>query len=181
MRLPDGHSARIPHRVVWRRWQSGRRAPLYYFLWTASLGNPVQDRNLTMTSKGDHELIKNLPLSTKSEINATVGRNRENSFFFHSDIFYNFKRDSWIWSSTNEPVQVLGSITDKNLRIVHTQAVSFWKSMSEKSGSDIQRFWIFTVNQFWVTIHYSISESFYVGSVYFRHWCQKLDGFRSFE
>ena len=63
-----------------------------------------------MTSKGDHELIKNLALSP--EINATNGRNRE-TFFFHSDIFYNFMRDSWIWNSTNAPVEALGSITDK--------------------------------------------------------------------
>ena len=65
-----------------------------------------------MTSKGDHELIKNLHLSTKPEINATVGQNQE-TFFFHSDIFYNFMRDSWIWNSTNAPVEALGSITDK--------------------------------------------------------------------
>ena len=65
-----------------------------------------------MTSKGDHELIKNILLSTKPEINGTNGRNRE-TFFFHWNNFYNFIRDSWIRSSTNAPVEALGSITDK--------------------------------------------------------------------
>ena len=73
-----------------------------------------------MTSKGDHELIKHLILSTKPEINSTVGGNRE-TFFFHSDIFYNFMRDSWIWKSTKTPVEALGSITGTKLNFSGTE------------------------------------------------------------
>ena len=55
------------------------------------------------------------------------------------------------------------------------QPILSLKSMSERVGSDIKWIWIGICNRCWVDleIHYSISESLYVGSDFFRHWFQK--------
>ena len=64
-----------------------------------------------MTSRGDHSLITMNPgaLTPKlePEINITDGPVRE-TFFFHADVFYDFKSDYWIWNSTNTQVETMG-------------------------------------------------------------------------
>ena len=73
----------------------------------------MQDRNLSLTSKGDHELITNpgsLRPKMKPEISPEIPINDSDdavweTMFFHTDIYYDFKSNNWIWNSTNELVR----------------------------------------------------------------------------
>ena len=61
-----------------------------------------------MPSHGDHTIIQFWP-NLKPEINQTVGMDPKSlladEMFFHTDVFYDFKNDFWLWNSTNSPVQ----------------------------------------------------------------------------
>ena len=70
-----------------------------------------------MTSRGDYRLIMMNPVALtpkfEPEINITDGPVTgpvspvDESFFFHADIFYDFKSDYWSWNSTNTQVEAM--------------------------------------------------------------------------
>ena len=76
----------------------------------------MQDRNLTLASQYDHVLItnpdRNLSGELKPEISPETPGNDTNvpapeTIFFHTDIFYDFQSDHWIWNFTNKQVKGL--------------------------------------------------------------------------
>ena len=76
----------------------------------------MQDRNLALTSQDDHVLItnpdRNLSGEFKPEISPETPVNDTNvpapaTLFFHTDIFYDFQSEHWIWNFTNKQVKGL--------------------------------------------------------------------------